>query len=110
VRDPGKPGKIGIEFEPVQGRTIGEIKGVLWVDQSTAELRELIFRYVNAGLMERFRAGGFARFRRLPSGAWIVDDWALRAPVLEKSAGAFSDFKVTGFVEDGGGMTMRPKP
>ena len=88
---------------------MGEIKGVLWVDQSTAELRELIFRYVNAGLMERFRAGGFARFRRLPSGSLIVDDWALRAPTLEKTSGKFGDFRVTGFVEDGGGMTIRPK-
>ena len=109
VRDPGKTGKIGIEFDPAPGRTMGEIKGVLWVDQSTAELRELIFRYVNAGLMERFRAGGFARFRRLSSGSWIVDDWALRGPILEKRPGTFSDFKVTGFVEDGGGMTIRPK-
>ena len=109
IRDPGKPGKIGIEFTPVPGRTMGEIKGVLWVDQSTAELRELIFRYVNAGLMERFRAGGFARFRRLPSGSWIVDDWALRAPILERTPGTFGDFSVAGFVEDGGGMTIRVK-
>jgi len=110
VRDKGRPGQVGIEFKPIPRRSVPDIAGVLWVDESSAELRQLIFRYVNAGLMERFRAGGFARFRRLPSGSWIVDDWALVAPILEKGRDAFSDLKVTGYVEDGGGMTMRPKP
>ncbi|HLA14131.1 MAG TPA: carboxypeptidase-like regulatory domain-containing protein [Gemmatimonadaceae bacterium] len=110
VRDKGRPGQVGIEFEPIPRRSIPDIEGVLWVDESSAELRELTFRYVNAGPLERFRARGFARFRRVPSGSWIVDEWALVAPVLKKSVGAYSDLKVTGYVEDGGGMTLRPKP
>jgi len=108
VREKGRPGQVGIEFEPVAGRSLPDIAGVLWVDQSTAELRELIFRYVNAGLLERFKAGGFARFRRVPSGVWIVDDWALRGPILERRSS--NDFRINGYVEDGGGMTMRRKP
>lgn len=107
VRNEERPGQVGIEFKPVPGRPVSDVAGILWVDESTAELRELIFRFVNAGLMERFRAGGHARFRRVPSGSWIVDDWALRGPVLEKSREAFRDLKLTGFVEDGGGMMRR---
>jgi len=110
VRHKERPGQVGIEFKPLPRPPVPEIAGVLWVDESSSELRELIFRYVNAGLLERFRAGGFARFRRLPSGTWIVDDWAIRAPILEKSRAPFGDFEIRGYVEDGGGMTMRPKP
>lgn len=110
VREKGRPGQVGIEFKPVSERSLPDIAGVLWVDQSTAELRELIFRFVNAGLLERFKAGGFARFRRVPSGSWIIDDWALRGPVLEQRRDSFSDLRLIGYVEDGGGMTMRRKP
>lgn len=110
VRDKARPGQVGIEFKPVSGRSVPDIAGVLWVEQSTAELRELIFRYVRAGPLERFKAGGFARFRRVASGGWIVDDWALRGPILQKGTDFFTDLKVVGYVEDGGGMTRRKTP
>lgn len=110
ARDKDRTGHVGIEFKPIPRRSIPDIAGVLWVDESTSELRELSFRYVNAGPLERFRAGGFARFRRVPSGSWIVDGWALVAPILEKVGGTLGDLKVTGYVEDGGGITMRPRP
>lgn len=110
VRDNARRGQVGIEFKPIPRRSIPDIAGVLWVDESSAELRELSFRYVNAGPLERFRAGGVARFRRVPSGSWIVHEWALVAPILEKTGGTFGDLTVTGYVEDGGGITMRPRP
>lgn len=110
VRDKGRSGQVGIEFKPVSTRAVPDIAGVLWVDESTAELRELIFRYVNAGALERFKAGGFARFRRVPSGSWIVDSWALSGPILEKSREPFADLTVVGYVEDGGGMKTRLRP
>jgi hypothetical protein len=83
---------------------------VLWVDERSAELRELVFRFVNAGVLERFKAGGFARFRRVPSGSWIIDDWALRGPLLERGRDVFTDLKVIGYQEDGGGLKLKPKP
>ncbi len=110
VRDKARKGQVGIEFKPVPTRVVPDIAGVLWVDETTAELRELIFRYVNAGALERFKAGGFARFRRVPSGSWIVDSWALNAPNLEKSREPFADLIVVGYVEDGGGLKLRAKP
>jgi len=109
VRDKARSGQVGIEFNPVKGRRVPEIEGVLWVDQATAELRELIFRFVNSGILEQFRAGGFTRFRRVPSGAWIVDAWALTAPIIHRERAAMTDkLTVTGYIEDGGGVNMRP--
>lgn len=108
VRDNKRPGQVGIEFKPVRGRSVSDIEGVFWLDQSAAELRELVFRFVNAGMLERYRAGGFTRFRRLESGAWIVDAWALTAPILyRESAGMTDKILLDGYVEDGGGVTMR---
>jgi hypothetical protein len=110
VRDKERRGQVGIEFKPVSTRAVSDIAGVLWIEERTAELKELIFRYVNAGALERFKAGGFARFRRLPSGSWIVDSWAISGPILEKSREPFADLIVVGYVEDGGGLKLRPQP
>ncbi|HEX2692889.1 MAG TPA: carboxypeptidase-like regulatory domain-containing protein, partial [Gemmatimonadaceae bacterium] len=84
VRDDAHHGLIGVAFEPAPGRHLADITGALWVDEVTSELREIVFRFVNAGALSRFDAGGFTHFARLPSGAWIVDDWILRAPLLAR--------------------------
>lgn len=108
VRDQkNRPAQIGIAFKPARGRRVPEIAGTLWVDRETAELREVIFHFVNSGLLGEYGARGFTRFRRVPSGAWIVDDWALRAPVLRREEGRNTRTTIEGFVEDGGGVTMR---
>lgn len=83
VRQLARPAQIGVAFEPIPGRKIADIAGVLWVDQRTSELREINFRFVNAGALSRYDAGGFTRFRRVRSGAWIVDEWKLSAPKLQ---------------------------
>ena len=85
VRQPDRVGQIGVAFEPVPRRRVADITGVLWVDQETSELREVVFRFVNAGVMSQFDAGGFTHFRRVPSGTWIVDEWKLSAPRLSVS-------------------------
>jgi hypothetical protein len=108
VRDPGRAGQLGIEFKPVSRRKVPEIAGVLWVDQGTAELRELIFRYVNAGVLEQFGAGGFTRFRRVQSGAWVVSSWGLAAPILSRDEKPGSRMIVDGYMEDGGGLLPQP--
>ena len=85
VRQPDRTGQIGVSFEPVPRRQVADITGVLWVDQETSELREIVFRFVNAGVMSQFEAGGFTHFRRVPSGTWIVDEWKLSVPRLAVS-------------------------
>ena len=103
VRQQDRIGQIGVSFEPVPRRPVADIAGVLWVDQETSELREIVFRFVNAGVISQFDAGGFTRFRRVPSGAWIVDEWKLSVPRL-----TLSQLSQSGR-QDGYSSTMRPK-
>ncbi len=107
VGDPNRPEQIGIAFKPARGRNVPEIAGILWVDRGNAELREVTFQFVNSRVFEEFGAGGYTKFMRVPSGAWIVDDWALRAPLLSRDREPNSRFRIEGYVEDGGGVLLR---
>lgn len=81
----GTSGRIGLAFEPVPGRTVSDVAGVLWVDPDTWELERLEFHYQNLlGGRETGRAGGEVGFMRLPSGAWIVRDWRITMPVMRQ--------------------------
>jgi hypothetical protein len=106
VREARRPGQIGVAFEPTPGRTTPDIKGVLWVDHRTSELREMSFNYVNAGPVSQFNGGGFTRFMHLPSGAWLVSEWWLKAPRLEMRTSPYSAprYSVIGYIENGGGI------
>jgi hypothetical protein len=106
VRESGRPGQIGVAFEPVPERKLADIVGVLWVDEASAELREVIFRFVNAGVIGRYEATGFTRFLRVPSGAWIVDEWLLRLPRLAARSSIYSgqEYTLAGYDERGGGI------
>jgi hypothetical protein len=112
VRERGRRGQIGVAFEPIPRRSTSDIQGVLWVDDRTAELREMSFTFVNAGPFSQFNAQGFTRFLRLPSGAWIVNEWWLKAPRLSMQTSPYSapQFMVIGWTENGGGIlpSMRP--
>jgi hypothetical protein len=107
VRDPRKKGQLGVAFDPAPRRRIADIKGVLWIDEETSELREIVFRYVNAGVVSRYDPGGFTRFRRMKSGAWIVSDWMLRMPKLQSRSRTGRDIMVVGYFERGGALDER---
>jgi hypothetical protein len=83
AREDDRPGQIGLVFEPVPGRRIPDIEGVLWIDETSSELRTLEFRYANlpAGLTTGTYSGR-AEFERLPQGTWIIRRWQLRTPVI----------------------------
>ena len=106
VRQAARRGEIGVAFEPAPGRAVADIAGVLWVDERSAELREVVFRYVNAGALSRFEAGGFTHFLRVPSGAWLVDEWRLKVPRLSMRRSPYHrpQFSVIGYSENGGGI------
>jgi hypothetical protein len=112
VRERDRSGEIGVAFEPVPERRLTEIAGVLWVDERTAELREIIFRFVNAGVFSQFDAGGFARFTRVPSGAWLVSNWQLRVPLLTMRRSPYSgeQYSIVGYAENGGGILASNRP
>lgn len=106
LRDRKRAGQMGMVFEPIPRRSNADVKGVLWLDEETSELREVFFRFTNAGLLSQFNANGFTKFRRLRSGAWIVEEWWLRAPKLTMRIGVSERIRVAGYVEDGGGVIL----
>jgi hypothetical protein len=106
VRQPDRPRQIGVAFEPAPRRKLPEISGVLWVDEKTSELREVVFHFVNAKALSQFNAGGFTRFRRVASGAWLVDEWLLSLPKLGLRVGAAYGprYYEIGRMDSGGGI------
>ncbi|HEX2190288.1 MAG TPA: carboxypeptidase regulatory-like domain-containing protein [Longimicrobiaceae bacterium] len=80
-------GLAGLAFEPVRGRRLPDIRGVLWLDPATAELRHLEYTYTGLDLSGPVdRLGGRVEFERLPSGEWIVPRWRIRMPVLRQDS------------------------
>ncbi len=92
---PGKDSRLGLAFEPIGGRSLPEIRGVLWINAATAMLTHLEFRYVNLPWGRAVGdAGGEVTFERLPAGTWIVRDWHVRMPLLQ--LGAVREFDSAG--------------
>ena len=81
-----RAGLIGLAFEPVAGRDKPDITGTLWIDQKSAELRDLDFAYHELQNLPRTSKsedfGGHIEFHRMPTGAWIVERWVIRMPLL----------------------------
>lgn len=74
---------IGIAFEPVRRRPPPDIRGVLYLDRSTAELRELRYTYTSLPTATEERDfGGRVAFQRVPGGTWIIREWEVRGPVF----------------------------
>lgn len=78
-----RSGLVGLAFEPARGRTVPDIRGTLWLDQQSLELRFVEFRYTHLPRVPHVdRIGGEVHFARLPNGAWIVRRWFIRMPRL----------------------------
>jgi hypothetical protein len=95
---------VGLTFEPIRTRKVSDIRGVLWVDRTSLELRSLEFRYADSEeSVLASNAGGRMEFDRLPSGAWYIRSWTIRMPeiVRTRTGSAFRD-AVVGFREHGG--------
>lgn len=104
---------VGLAFEPVRSRRVPEIRGVLWIDEETAELDHIEFRYVNLPFRRAAdEAGGRVELRRLPDGGFIVRRWWVRMPLFEENylwiRGAHGDrtrHRLVGYEEDGAEVT-----
>jgi len=103
-----RSGLIGLTFEPVRGRDKPDIAGTLWIDRASAELRDLEYSYRRLPNLpttvksEDF--GGQIAFRRMSNGAWIVERWVIRMPVLAERAAQSTDAVIPGL---GGAATER---
>jgi hypothetical protein len=80
--DADHPGMLGLYFEPVRLGQLIDVKGVLWLDDSTSELRTLEYQYASRRVdVPDDRFGGRLEFERLDNGAVIVRRWQMRVPV-----------------------------
>jgi hypothetical protein len=84
-----RPGQLGLAFEPARGRRLADVRGVLWLDQATAELREVEYEYTRvdadpgrgSARRDGLAWGGKIEFGRAPEGEWYVRRWHIRMPV-----------------------------
>ena len=95
--------QIALAFMPRDRDMRPEIKGLIWIDSATSELRRIDFEYVRISLAAPADSiGGSVQFQHLASGAWIVSGWALRMPRF-RTADARARFTVLdGYIEVGG--------
>jgi hypothetical protein len=86
-----RAGQVGLAFEPVRVRERADIRGALWIDSTSFELRSVDFRYTNlVNLPAGAQASGEVQFRHLPNGAWHVSQWYIRIPAYRAAAPTLS--------------------
>jgi hypothetical protein len=77
-------GLLGLKFRPIRERDVTDIRGALWIEPETAELRRIEYSYTDLPYdFEDDQIGGSIHFARLRSGAWILSKWEIRTPVVE---------------------------
>lgn len=76
------PNRIGIAFVPADAKKkITDIEGTLWLDRTTGDVLSLDFKYTRMpGGIDHESTGGHMEFRRLPTGAWVIQRWSIRMP------------------------------
>jgi len=81
----GEDGQIGLGFEPAAAPIRVDVKGVLWLDGETSELRSIDFDYVGLRARDELGIGpdasGRMTYDRLPDGGWILQEWTIRVPI-----------------------------
>ncbi len=74
-------GLLGLSFQPVEDRGVPGVKGVLWIDPTSSQLRHMEADYTNYPYdVATGELGARVEFQRLPTGAWFVDRWWIRMP------------------------------
>ncbi|MGH2372206.1 MAG: carboxypeptidase-like regulatory domain-containing protein [bacterium] len=105
---------VGLVFEPVPDRDVPDIRGTLWVDRVSSELRYLQFSYTDLPeYLQGSDLGGRVEFRLLPGGRWIVSYWHIRMPRLQSRfanqlSGSAKVRTVNGYWERGGTAVVAP--
>ena len=80
-------GMTGIAFEPAPERRIHDIRGTLWLDAKSFELRFVDFRYTQLATEDSSKVGGQVHFGRLENGAWVVRRFYIRMPQFAEYVG-----------------------
>jgi hypothetical protein len=105
-------GLVGIAFEPV--RPLGrDIRGTVWLDARTAELRWVEFRFTNLPWVVPDEAqGGRVDFRKLSSGVLVAHSWTMRMPIVRTESagegGVLTQQYLARVIESGGELEASP--
>jgi len=105
--DETQPASIGLAFEPVRRGSFRDVAGTLWLDRETGALRHLEYGYTWSRYAEaQGLARGRVEFKELPNGAWIVEKWWIRMPILAqdlfRAGGGRTGIYVSAIRETGG--------
>ncbi|HTE43998.1 MAG TPA: carboxypeptidase regulatory-like domain-containing protein, partial [Gemmatimonadaceae bacterium] len=77
--------RIGVAFEPSPARKkTAEVRGTLWLDRASSELRRMEYGYANIPSEQEQEARGETEFARMTNGTWAISRWNIRMPVLEQ--------------------------
>lgn len=77
--------QVGLSFQPLQDRVVGDVRGTLWLDAQSAALRRLELEYVVPGRTSSLpNADATMEYARLPNGRWFVSRWLLNMPVVRE--------------------------
>lgn len=111
TRSQDHPASIGLAFEPVRDGELPDIEGTLWLDEETANLQFLEYGYTWAPHEEaKGKAGGRVEFEAMPNGAWIIDRWWIRVPIMAQDRNmirlGYSGIWVAGIRETGGEVSQ----
>lgn len=102
--------RVGITFQPVQGRDMPDVAGTLWLDSATHHLHSLDFRYTLLPPEKQHdKVGGRLEFSSLSTGAWVIRRWWLRMPLLVANVRPdigglprVTTLRISAFQEEGG--------
>ncbi len=109
--------RIAIVFEPSRDRSrIPEISGRMTLDRATLALQRMQYNYTNVPALQQ-KAGGGMEFARLANGAWVITNWNIRMPVIDKMAvsqattrtrtiGTRTDYYIASFQERSGELAL----
>lgn len=84
VADAAHPGQVGIGFDPVDPErdSLVDIRGTLWLDAKTLDLRTLDFDYTNVERVREGGSGGNVTFQLMPTGVPMIVVWTIHTPII----------------------------
>jgi hypothetical protein len=114
-----RAGLSGMVFEPASARDVPDVRGTIWLDSRTFELRLVEFRYSKLPIANNNRnIGGEVHFAKMATGAWIVERWFIRMPRYDKTPRTRStgvpgvqpivEYRLLGLIEEGGTVVVDP--